>query len=157
MVILTVENGTLPWAALTLTVSWGFYAFFKKWLLIGPNQGFLLEILILTPPALAYIAWLTATGATHFTGTGAGNTLLLLGSGVATAVPLLLYANGAKRLRLSTIGILQYIAPTMILAVGVFVFGEPFGTARMIAFPMIWAALVLYTFALLYQLRRARA
>ena len=154
--VLTFENGSLPWPALILTVTWGFYAFFKKWLPIGPNQGFLLEILILTPPALAYIAWLTATGATHFTGTGGVNTALLLGSGVATAVPLLLYANGAKRLRLSTIGVLQYIAPTMIMLFGVFAFGEPFGRARMIAFPMIWAALVLYTIAMLHNLRRAR-
>ena len=156
VLVLTVDNGTVPWVALGLTLSWGFYAFFKKWLPIGPNQGFLLEVLILTPPSLAYIFWLSATGAGHFSGTGAANTWLLLGCGFITAVPLLLYANGAKLLRLSTIGILQYIAPTMIMLIGVFVFGEPFGRARMIAFPMIWAALILYTIAMLRQLRRTR-
>ncbi|MDQ2090421.1 EamA family transporter RarD [Marimonas arenosa] len=155
VLVLTFESGTLPWAALGLTLSWGFYAFFKRTLPIGPNQGFLLEILILTPLALGYILWLAVTGQGHFFATGGYNTALLLAGGVATAVPLLLYANGAKRLRLSTIGILQYIAPTMIMLIGVFVFGEPFGTARMIAFPMIWAALVLYTVAMLRQLRRA--
>ncbi|MDU8929238.1 EamA family transporter RarD [Alisedimentitalea sp. MJ-SS2] len=152
VVILTLDNGAVPWAALSLTLTWGFYAFFKKSLPIGPNQGFLLEVLILTPPALAYLAWLTATGQSHFSTTP--DVALLLGCGVVTAVPLLLYANGAKLLRLSTIGILQYIAPTMIMLIGVFIFDEPFGRARMIAFPMIWAALVLYSIAMLRQLRR---
>ena len=156
VLILSLDNGTVPWAALALTFSWGFYAFFKKSLPIGPNQGFLLEILILTPPALAYVAWLTATGSSHFATTGSSDTWLLLGCGVVTAVPLLLYANGAKRLRLSTIGILQYSAPTMIMLIGVFVFEEPFGRARMIAFPMIWLALILYTTVVLRQLRAAR-
>lgn len=157
VLVLTLDNGTVPWAALGLTVTWGFYAFFKKSLPIGPNQGFLLEVLILTPPALAYIAWLASTGEGHFAPLGAFDMWLLLGSGVVTAVPLLLYANGAKRLKLSTIGILQYTAPTMIMLIGVFVFDEPFGRARMIAFPMIWAALILYTSVLMRQLRAARA
>lgn len=152
VLILTVSNGTLPWAALGLTLTWGFYAFFKKSLPIGPNQGFLLEVLILTPPALGYLVWLTTTGQSHFTTTP--DIALLMGCGVVTAVPLLLYANGAKLLRLSTIGILQYIAPTMIMLIGVFVFDEPFGQARLIAFPMIWAALVLYSIAMLRQLRK---
>ncbi|UYV37468.1 EamA family transporter RarD [Rhodobacteraceae bacterium D3-12] len=157
VLVLTIDNGTVPWAALGLTFTWGFYAFFKKSLPIGPNQGFLLEVLILTPPALAYIAWLASTGQSHFTPLGAVDMWLLLGTGVVTAVPLLLYANGAKRLKLSTIGILQYSAPTMIMLIGVFVFDEPFGRARMIAFPMIWAALILYTTVLFRQLRAARA
>ncbi|WP_372611759.1 EamA family transporter RarD [Aquicoccus sp.] len=154
VLVLTLDNGRVPWAALGLTFSWGFYAFFKKWLPIGPNQGFLLEVLILTPPALIWVAWLVARGESHFT--GAADIGLLLGCGVVTAVPLLFYANGAKLLRLSTIGILQYTAPTMIMLIGVFVFGEEFGRARMIAFPMIWAALVLYTTSMFRQLRAAR-
>jgi len=79
----------------------------------------------------------------------AADDLLLIGCGVITAVPLMIYANGAKLLRLSTIGILQYIAPTMIFLTAVFWFGEPFGSARAVAFPMIWGALVLYTVALI--------
>lgn len=145
VVVLTVEAGGLPWVALGLTFSWGFYAFFKKWLPIGPNQGFLLEVLILLIPALGYAGYLTSTGQSHF----ASDTGLLLGCGVITAVPLIVYANGAKLLRLSTIGILQYIVPTMIFLMAVFVFGEPLEPARMIAFPMIWAALVIYTVSML--------
>ena len=82
VLILTIENGSLPWAAIGLTLTWGFYAFFKKWLPIGPNQGFLLEVLILTPPAIAYVAWLASNGQSHFLGTGAANMWLLLGCGV---------------------------------------------------------------------------
>lgn len=151
VVVLTVEAGRLPWVAIALTLSWGFYAFFKKQLPVGPNQGFMLEVLILTPPALGYLAYMSATGGTHFQGS---DSWLLMGCGLVTAVPLIVYANGAKLLRLSTIGILQYIAPTMIFLIAVFVFGEEFGRARMIAFPMIWAALVIYSIPLIRQLRQ---
>ncbi len=151
--VLTWEAGKLPIAAVGLTLSWGFYAFLKKWLPIGPNQGFMLEVLLLTPPALAYLAWLVTTGQNHMMAGNTADTLLLLGCGVVTAVPLMIYANGAKLLRLSTIGILQYIAPTMIFLTAVFVFGEEFGRARMIAFPMIWLSLVLYTVSMIRQSR----
>ncbi|MCV6586867.1 MAG: EamA family transporter RarD [Marinibacterium sp.] len=143
--------GTLPWAAFGLMLSWGFYALAKKSLPIGPNQGFLLEVLILLIPALGYVLFLAQTGQGHF---GGPDTLWLMGCGVVTAVPLILYANGAKLLRLSTIGILQYIAPTMIFAVAVFVFGETVDPARRIAFPLIWAALVVYSIPLIRQMRR---
>jgi chloramphenicol-sensitive protein RarD len=155
--VLTWETGRLPMAALGLTLSWGAYAFLKKWLPIGANQGFLLEVLILLAPALAYLAVLEATGRSHFLAGEPRDTWLLLGCGAVTAVPLMLYANGAKLLRLSTIAMLQYIAPTMIFLVAVFLFGEEFGPARRIAFPMIWAALALYTVALLHRARRGQA
>ncbi|SDF45119.1 EamA family transporter RarD [Limimaricola pyoseonensis] len=154
VVILTVASGRLPVAAIGLTLSWGAYAFFKKSLPIGPNQGFLLEVLVLMAPALAYLGWLAATGQGHFLGGTRSDFWLLLGCGAITAVPLMIYANGAKLLRLSTIGILQYIAPTMIFLTAVLVFDEPFDPARRVAFPMIWAALALYTGSML---RRPRA
>ena len=153
VIVLTLEAGKLPLVALGLTISWGAYAYLKKSLPIGPNQGFFLEILILTPFALGYILWAEITGTSHFIAGSTFDTVLLLCCGLVTAVPLMIYANGAKLLRLSTIGILQYIAPTMIFLTAVFVFGEPFGTARMIAFPMIWAALVIYTASMLRQAR----
>jgi len=148
--VLTFDAGQLPWTALGLTVSWGFYAFFKKWLEIGPNQGFLLEVLLLSIPALGYVLFLEQAGVGQFS----DNIALMVGAGVVTAVPLLLYANGAKRLRLTTIAMLQYVSPTLILLCAVFVFGEPFGPARMIAFPMIWAALVLYSVSIWQGRRR---
>ena len=152
VVILTVEQGAVPVVALSLTISWGFYAYLKKRLPLGPNQGFMLEVLILLPFALGYVAWKVAQGTSHFGGMPA-DTWLLLGCGVVTAAPLMIYANGAKLLRLTTIAMMQYIAPTMIFLTAVFWFGEPFGAARAIAFPMIWGALVIFTLALLWQRR----
>lgn len=154
--VLTWDAGRLPLVALGLTVTWGAYAYLKKSLPIGPNQGFMLEVLILLPIATGYLIWLTLTGQSHFLAGAGSDTALLLGCGLITAVPLMIYANGAKLLRLSTIGILQYIAPTMIFVIAVFVFGESFGAAQMIAFPMIWSALILYSAALLTQARTAR-
>lgn len=151
--LLTWETGRLPLVALGLTVSWGAYAFLKKSLPIGPNQGFFLEVLLLTPLALGYAVWLHATGQGHFLAGSASDTALLMGCGIVTAVPLMTYANGAKRLRLSTIGILQYIAPTMIFLTAVLIFKEPFGGVRLIAFPMIWLALVVYSWGLFSEAR----
>jgi len=152
--ILTWWNGSLPWVALILMGTFGIYAYLRKTLPIGPNQGFLLEVLLIAPFALGYMLWLGPEG--HFLTTGWQDTLLLLGCGAVTAIPLILYANGAKRLKLSTIGILQYIAPTMIFLIAVFVFGEPFGPARAIAFPLIWLALILYTASMIREARRPK-
>lgn len=147
VVVLAIQAGSLPLVAIGLTFSWGFYAYCKKSLPLGPNQGFTLEVLILTPFAVAYLIWMGMTGQQAFGGSTL-DFLLLLGCGPVTAIPLLFYANGAKLLRLSTIGILQYTAPTMIFLIAVFWFGEPFDTARKIAFPMIWAALAIYSYSL---------
>ncbi|KRB50269.1 permease [Rhizobium sp. Root708] len=150
VVVLAVDSGGIPWVSLTLTISWGLYALFRKTLPLGPNQGFFLEVLILSIPAVFYILYLElGSGEGHFYRTGWSDTALLLGCGLITAVPLMIYANGAKLLRLSTIGIMQYIAPTMIFLIAIFLFHEPLGTARMIAFPLIWAGLVLYSWAML--------
>lgn len=153
--ILTVSAGNVPWVALSLTLTWGAYAYLKKSLPIGPNQGFALEVVLLAPFALGYVLWATLTHQGHFATASNSDTMLLIGSGVITAVPLMLYANGAKRLRLTTIAMLQYVAPTMIFLTAVFVFGEPFGTARAIAFPMIWTALAIFTAALIIGRKRA--
>ncbi len=155
VMVLTFEAGKLPLVALGLTVTWGIYAYLKKSLPIGPNQGFFLEVLILLPFAIGYVIWAQATGVGHFLQGVGWDTLLLLCCGVVTAIPLMLYANGAKLLRLSTIGIMQYIAPTMIFLTAVFVFGEDFGRGKMIAFPMIWVALVIYTVSMVRQARAA--
>jgi chloramphenicol-sensitive protein RarD len=154
--LLTWEAGRLPVVALGLTLTWGFYAYLKKRLPIGPNQGFTLEVILLLPVALGYVGWLIATGQSTFVNGGAWDRALLMGCGVITAVPLMIYANGAKLLRLSTIGILQYTAPTMIFLTAVFLFGEDFSGARLIAFPMIWAALAIYTVALIRESRGGR-
>ena len=111
--------------------------------------------MLLVPSAVGYALWLPVQGTSTLTGGTALDTLLLMGCGLVTAVPLMIYANGAKLLKLSTIGIMQYIAPTMIFLTAVFLFGEPFGRAQMIAFPLIWLALIVYTTSLIRQARAA--
>jgi len=152
--ILTISAGVLPWVALALMTTFGIYGFLRKTLPIGPNQGFLLEVLLLCPMALGYLVWLGPTS--QLISGSWGDMALLIGTGAVTAIPLMLYANGAKGLRLSTMGLLQYIAPTMIFLIAVFVFNEPFGLARAIAFPLIWAALILYTVSMIRTARAAR-
>jgi len=155
VVFLAVSNGSVPWVSIGLTVTWGLYALCKKQLPIGPNQGFFLEVLILFFPALAYVGWLISQDQNHFDLSMTYNTWLLLGCGLITAIPLLLYANGAKGLQLTTIAFMQYIAPTLIFLVAVFVFGEEFGQVRMIAFLMIWSALIVYSISMFRNMRRA--
>ena len=155
VVILTLETGSLPLVAVGLFISWGFYAFFKRSLPLGPNQGFLLEVGLLSVPALGYLIWLHANGGGHF-GKDWSDTLLLIGCGPITAIPLMFYANAAKLLKLSTIGILQYITPTMVFLIAVLVFGEPFDGAKRIAFPLIWLALVIYSYTLIRAARDRR-
>lgn len=156
VMVLTIEAGRLPMVALGLTLSWAAYAYLKKSLPIGPNQGFFLEALLLAPFAFGYIGWLAWQGEGHFLQGVPFDSWMLLACGVVTAVPLLLYGNGAKLLRLSTIGMMQYIAPTLIFLNAVFLFGEPMGLGRMIAFPMIWAALAIFTFAMLRSAGKRR-
>jgi chloramphenicol-sensitive protein RarD len=148
VVVLTADAGGLPWVSLSLAFSFAAYGYLRKTLPIGPSQGFFLEVLILFAPALIYIVWAEAVGTGHFL--DGGNWWMLVFAGPVTAAPLILYAFGAKLLRFSKIGIMQYTAPTMIAAIGVFVFGEPFGIPRMIAFALIWAALALYTWSMFY-------
>jgi chloramphenicol-sensitive protein RarD len=150
VVLLTVQAGGLPWVSLVLALTFAAYGYLRKTLPVGPSQGLLLEVLILAGPCLAYLLWLGYNGqGTMLTG-GIYDFGMLALAGPITAVPLILYASGAKLLRISTIGIMQYIGPTMIMLIAVLVFGEPFGTDRMLAFALIWAALALYTWSIFY-------
>ena len=154
--ILTWQAGGLPLISIGLSLSWGFYAFFRRTVAIGPNQGFLLEVLLLAPIGIAYVLWLTVSGNGHFLAGSSYDTWMLMAAGIVTAVPLIAYANGAKLLRLSTIGIMQYIAPTMIFLIAIFIFREPFDLGRLVAFGFIWAALVAYSWPMIQALRRSR-
>ncbi|MEM8541049.1 MAG: EamA family transporter RarD [Pseudomonadota bacterium] len=146
--ILTFGAGGLPWISLALAFSFGIYGYLRKTLPVGPSQGFMLEVLILAIPASGVAIWFTASGNGHFGPTGWRDAGLLMLSGVVTAVPLILYANGAKLLRYTTIGLLQYIAPTLIFLWAVFVFEEPFSPLHGIAFGFIWTGLALYSYSL---------
>ncbi len=146
--VLSTEAGGIPWVSLALALSFAIYGFLRKTLPIGPSQGFFLEVLILSVPALFYVIWLGVRGEGHFVVSDPDNIMLLLACGPATAAPLMLYGFGAKMLRFSTIGIMQYMAPTMVFLIAVFVFQEPFSLRKMIAFALIWVALAIYTWSI---------
>lgn len=148
VLILTVKAGGLPWVSLVLATSFGFYGLIRKTVSVSAAEGFFLEIAILFVPALLLAGWVAGTGQSHFASNG-WETLLLIGAGAVTAIPLILYAAAARLLRFTTIGLLQYLAPTFIALTAVFVFGEPFGLWQGVAFAFIWVALSIYTWSML--------
>lgn len=145
VVSMIVGAGTVPWVSLTLAVVWSLYGFLRKLTPVDAIDGLFVETLILTPVAIAYLAWLTLVGAGHFGHGDVATDLLILSSGVVTAVPLCCFAFAARRLRLVTLGIFQYITPTLTFLLGVFVYNEPFGPAKQATFVLIWLALIVYT------------
>ena len=145
VVVMTVSVGVLPWLSLLLGGSFATYGFIRKTIDVGPVQGFFVESIILSVFGLAIVAWLSANASLKFGGTP-NDTLLLIACGPMTAVPLIFFAAAARRLRYSTVGLLQYIAPTGLFLTGAFVFDEPVGWGRAIAFVLIWSALAIYSF-----------
>lgn len=148
VVILTVDAGHLPWISLFLAATFGVYGFLRKTQPIGPSQGFFLEVVVLSIPATAIAIWFGITGVGHFRLSEPADMWLLIGCGPFTAVPLLLYAYGAKALRYVTIGLIFYVTPTMIFLIALFVFDEPFNPIKGVAFALIWLALGLYTWSM---------
>ncbi len=153
VVFLTLSIGHVPVIALTLAFSFGFYGLLRKVAGAGPTVGLAVETLLLLPLALGYLVFTHTQGELVFMRDGWPiNGLLMLG-GVITALPLLWFANAAKRLPLATIGFLQYLAPSLQLMLGVLVYGEAFGRDHQVAFACIWTALIIYSFS---AARRAR-
>jgi chloramphenicol-sensitive protein RarD len=151
---LTVLHGRLPWIALVLAVSFGLYGLMRKTASLGALEGLALETLLLAPLVVPALLWWTLRGhGAMAQGDVALDAWLVIG-GPLTALPLLLFAAGARRLPLATVGLLQYLSPTIQLALGVWVFHEPFDATRLAGFAFIWAALLLYS---LDGLRRSRA
>ena len=145
VLVLGVSSGEMPWVALALACTFGFYGLVRKIVPVPPLVGFCIESLLLTPLALGYLTVTFANGSAAAFQGHAGLDLLLVLTGFSTAAPLIWFAAGAQRLKLSTIGLLQYLAPSGQLALGVFVYGEAFGWVDAIAFGLIWAALAIYT------------
>jgi chloramphenicol-sensitive protein RarD len=151
------QTGQLPWIAMLLAATFGGYGLLRKTAALGALEGLSFETLILFPLAFAYLAWLTLAGTSTFIATDSGSTrALLLAAGPVTAIPLLLFAAGARRIPLSVLGLLQYIAPTIQLLLGIWIFHETFSAERMTGFIIIWSALALYAAEGLWQ-RNARA
>ena len=145
VVYLTLSYGELPWIALVLAFTFAFYGLIKKTLRLGPFHSFTLEVGGMALPALAYLLYLERAGQGAFGHQGGTTTALLALTGVVTALPLLWFATAARRIPFSTLGLLQYVTPTLQFLLGVLVYGEPFTPARMVGFALIWAALLLYS------------
>ncbi|RBY83430.1 EamA family transporter RarD [Blastococcus sp. TF02A-30] len=143
--VLTVDYGRPPWIALSLAATFGLYGLMKKVVRVEAAPGLFVETALVSLPAVAVLAFLQADGSATFGAEGAGHVALLLSSGVATAVPLLLFAAAARRIPLSTVGLLQYLTPLMQLAIGVFVYDEPMPPARLAGFAIVWLALAVFT------------
>jgi chloramphenicol-sensitive protein RarD len=152
--ILTARVGHLPWISLGLAFSFGFYGLLRKTVAADAVVGLTFEAAALTPLCIAFLAWRERLGVAAFGHQGLGIDLLLVAAGAVTAIPLILFTLGARRLPLSTVGLLQYIAPTCTFLLAVFLYSEPFTVAHGIAFALIWTALALYTFDLRTRLRR---
>ena len=144
VLVRAISTGAFPWISLSLALTFAFYGYFRKTVSVGPTQGFLLEVIILFPFAMAYAVWLALQGQGHM---DADNILWLMACGPVTAVPLILYAFGAKALRLATLGLMQYIAPSMIFVIAFFVFGETLDIWQIITFALVWSALVIYSWS----------
>ncbi|SET51958.1 chloramphenicol-sensitive protein RarD [Oceanobacillus limi] len=140
---LTISYGVFPWVSLTLALSFALYGLFKKTVDIPAMFGLTIETMIITPLAFIYL-YMIPKNTFGAVDTIATTNLLLMGAGVATAIPLLLFASGAKRIPLAMVGFLQYFAPTIMLFLGIFVYHETFSQAHLIAFSLIWIALFIY-------------
>lgn len=152
---MTISVGSLPWIALVLATSFAVYALLKKKMRgVGPIESLAVEVTLVLLPALIFLTFLGVGGRGAFGADGSRITILLVLTGVATALPLLLFGAAAGLIQLTTIGLLQYIAPSLQFLIGVFVYGEVVGRDRLIGFVLVWLALALYTGHSLARMRR---
>lgn len=142
---LTVTYGALPWIALTLAFSFGFYGVLKKRARLASLEGLVLETGVLSIAGLLYLGWLTAHGTVALTTAPPATVALLFGTGVVTLFPLLGFAAAARRVPLSVLGFLQYLAPTLQFSLGVLLYHEAFPPSRLVGFVLIWLALAIFS------------
>ena len=142
---LTWQSGQLPWIGLLLAATFGTYGLLRKTAALGALEGLSLETLLLFPFALGYLIVLTLNGHNDFFTASTSTQWLLVAAGPITAIPLLLFAAGARRIPLSMLGLLQYIGPTLQLLLGVWLYHEPFGGSRLVGFALVWSALGIYS------------
>jgi chloramphenicol-sensitive protein RarD len=144
VIYLTLTYGRPPWIALSLAFSFGIYGFVKKLAPLGSLYGLTLETALVFPAALIYLLFAESTGTGAFLHQGAVTDILLVGTGVVTSIPLLMFASAAREIPLTMIGVLQYVAPTIQFLIGVFLYHEPFDQSRLIGFSLVWIALIIF-------------
>lgn len=153
---LTWQAGHPPWIGLGLAFSFGFYGLLRKTAALGALEGLSLETVLLFPFAFGYLAWLAFHDKNAFLHASVGTKGLLMAAGPITAVPLLLFAAGARRIPMSMLGVLQYLAPSLQLLIGVWIYHEPFTGQRALGYVVIWSALLVYTLEGSWQAYRGR-
>lgn len=153
---LTLQGQSIPWMAVFLAISFAMYGLLRKLAHVEALPGLTVEALILAPFALAFLLSLGARGTGSFGASSPQTHLLMIGTGIITAVPLLCFGMGVRRISLTALGFLQYTAPTVSFLLGIFLYGENFSRARLIAFTCIWIALVLYSLESIHDLGRKR-
>jgi chloramphenicol-sensitive protein RarD len=153
---LTASSGQLPWIGLVIGITFSLYGLIRKVAALGSLEGLTLETVVLLPAAAAFLL-LPDSGSSHAFGAAVPITLLLISAGPVTAVPLLMFAYGARRIPLSVVGLLQYIGPSIQMMLGVWLYHEAFGINRQIGFALIWTALALYSVEALWRAWRPAA
>ena len=151
---LTVEYGRPPWVALTLAFSFAMYGLAKKKANAGAVESLTVETLVLAPVAAGYILWMAGQGISTFGTEGAGHATLMMATGVVTAIPLICFGAAATRVSMTTIGLLQYLAPTIQFALGVLLFREDMPAMRWVGFALVWVSLVIFTYEAVNHRRR---
>ena len=144
VIYLTLTYGRPPWIALSLAFSFGMYGFVKKLAPLGSLYGLTLETALVFPAALIYLLFAQSTGTGAFLHQGTVTDILLVGTGVVTSIPLLMFASAAREIPLTMIGVLQYVAPTIQFLIGIFLYHEPFDQSRLIGFSLVWIALIIF-------------
>ena len=152
---LVLTFGAFPWISFTLAITFALYSVTKKSITVPAAHGMGLETLFFIVPAIAYLIYIEANGSGQFTASAFNASMLVLG-GLFTLIPLLLFAAAAKKVTMTVLGMTQYIGPSLQLLIGVFIYNEPFGSERMIAFGLIWLALAVYSADQIRHRRRSR-
>ena len=142
--VMALELGHVPWISLSLALTFGGYALLRKTAPLGALEGLAVETAVLFPLALLYLYWLSSQGLNAFSTADVSTRWLLVAAGPITTVPLLLFAAGARRMSMTLLGVLQYITPSLQLALGVWLYHEPFATAKVIGFGLVWAGIAVF-------------
>jgi len=155
VIILTINYGSVPWVALLIALSFAIYGVLKKKITLDATRGLAIETLLILPFALGYYVYLFTTHQASFLHVDVKTDILMIFSGLVTAVPLILFAKGAQNIPLYLLGFIQYVSPTIVLILGIVLYKEPFSQIELLAFSIIWGALLLFSGSKIIETRKA--
>ena len=157
VLVMTVNYGQVPWASLLLAMSFAIYGVLKKRIVLDATRGLAIETLFIVPFALIYYGYLYRAGTMQFLHEGWQTDVLMMISGILTAIPLVLFAKGAQRIPMYLLGFIQYVSPTIGFFLGVFLYKEPFTQVELIAFGCIWTAIAIFSYSSIHEARKRHA